>query len=62
MAALEGASRLLRDLKPRLAISTYHKPEDLWEIPHKLKEKNGSYRLFFGHHSPVNWESVDYAS
>lgn len=61
MAALEGASRVIREFKPRLAISTYHKPEDLWEIPHKLKEQNANYRLFFGHHSPIQWESVYYA-
>ncbi len=63
MAALEGASQVIREFKPRLAISAYHKPEDLWEIPHKLKAQNGDYRLFlFGHHSPVPWESVYYAT
>lgn len=62
MEALEGASRILREYKPHLAISAYHKPEDLWEIPHKIKEKNGKYKLFFGHHSPIQWESVYYAA
>ena len=61
MAALEGAANIVRKFRPRLAISTYHKPEDLWEIPHKLKELNGDYKLFFGHHSPIEWESVYYA-
>ena len=61
LAALEGASRIIKEFKPRLAISAYHKKEDLWEIPHKLKIQNSDYRLFFGHHSPVEWESVYYA-
>ena len=61
MSALTGASRLIRELRPRLAISAYHRPEDLWEIPLKLKEQNESYKLFFGHHSPIQWESVYYA-
>jgi FkbM family methyltransferase len=61
MAALRGANQVIRDHKPRLAISAYHKPEDLWEIPHKLKEQNGDYKLYFGHHSPILWESVYYA-
>jgi FkbM family methyltransferase len=61
MSALEGASQVIREFKPRLAISAYHKPEDLWEIPQKLKAQNGNYRLFFGHHSPITWESVYYA-
>jgi FkbM family methyltransferase len=31
--ALRGANNLLKNNKPCLAISLYHKPEDLWEIP-----------------------------
>lgn len=61
MAALEGASQTIRDLKPKLAISAYHKPEDLWEIPEKILSLNPGYRLFFDHHSPTQWESVYYA-
>ncbi len=61
MAAIAGAQNTIRNLKPRLAISSYHKPADLWEIPHRIKELNGDYQLFFGHHSPINWESVHYA-
>lgn len=59
--ALDGASQVLREFKPRLAVSAYHKPEDLWDIPHKLKSLNNNYKLFFGHHSPIQWESVYYA-
>lgn len=61
MAAIKGAEQVVREFKPRLAISVYHKPEDLWEIPHKLKEQNGNYRFYFGHHSPLEWESIYYA-
>jgi FkbM family methyltransferase len=61
MAALEGASQVIKEFKPRLLISAYHKPEHLWEIPNKLKTQNADCRLFFGHHSPMQWESVYYA-
>jgi FkbM family methyltransferase len=61
MAALTGAAEVIRGFRPRLAISAYHKPEDLWEIPHKLKTQNPDYRFYFGHHSPIPWESVYYA-
>jgi len=61
MDAIDGAAKIIRELKPRLAISAYHKPDDLWEIPIKLKSLNPSYKLYFGHHSPVRWESVFYA-
>lgn len=61
MDAIEGAQNVIRTFKPRLAISGYHKPADLWEIPQKLKSLNPGYELTFGHHSPVQWESVFYA-
>jgi FkbM family methyltransferase len=61
MDALDGAGKIIREFKPRLAISAYHKPDDLWEIPTKLKSLNPGYDLYFGHHSPVRWESVFYA-
>lgn len=62
LGALIGATEVIREFKPRLAISGYHKPEDLWEIPQKLKALNPGYELTFGHHSPVHWESVFYAA
>jgi FkbM family methyltransferase len=61
MDAIEGAAGAIKQFKPRLAISGYHKPADLWEIPQKLKALNPNYELTFGHHSPVQWESVFYA-
>jgi FkbM family methyltransferase len=60
--ALQGASGLIREFVPRLAIAAYHEPRHLWEIPHAMKAQNQNYRLFFGHHSPVAWESVYYAA
>lgn len=59
--ALDGASQAISEFKPRLAISAYHKPEDIWDIPHRIKSFNNNYKLFFGHHSPIQWESVYYA-
>lgn len=61
MAALAGAANAIREFQPRLAISGYHKPEDLWEIPARILELNPGYRLAFGHHTPIGWESVFYA-
>jgi FkbM family methyltransferase len=62
MQTLAGAANVIREQKPRLAISGYHKPEDLWEIPAKLHELNPAYELTFGHHTPIHWESVFYAT
>lgn len=62
MEALSGAAGVIGEFKPRLAISGYHKPQDLWEIPAKLKALNPDYEITFGHHTPIFWESVFYAS
>lgn len=59
--AIEGSSEIIHEFKPRLAISGYHKPDDLWQIPARLMAINPGYKIYFGHHSPVPWESVFYA-
>lgn len=59
--ALVGAAQTIRDFKPRLAISTYHRPDDFWKIPLQIRDMGLGYKFAFGHHSPRNWESVIYA-
>jgi FkbM family methyltransferase len=59
--ALSGAENIIREFKPKLAISIYHRPEDFWSLPLQIKKLNPKYRFGFGHHSPVQWESVIYA-
>lgn len=59
--ALEGARNTIARQRPRLAISAYHKDDDLWTIRQKILELNPNYKLHFGHHTPVQWESVIYA-
>ena len=59
--ALAGAENFIRSQSPMLAISIYHKPDDIWEIPLYLKKINPTYKYYYGHHSFVSWESVVYA-
>lgn len=61
MEAIDGSGDTIREFKPRLAISGYHRPDDLWQIPAKILTINPGYKIYFGHHSPVPWESVFYA-
>lgn len=61
MDALAGASHIVSTCRPRLAVSAYHRPSHLWEIPHAIRSLNPSYRLHFGHHTPIRWEAVFYA-
>ena len=44
--ALLGARQIIKDFSPILAISIYHKPEDLVDIPLWILNENPSYKLF----------------
>ncbi len=61
MDALDGASECIREFKPRLAISAYHRPDEFWTIPRRIKDLYPGCRLYFGHHTPSGGESVYYA-
>jgi FkbM family methyltransferase len=62
LAALRGAERIIRTQKPKLAISAYHKPEDMWELPLLIKEYNPAYRLYLRHYHLLDMaETVLYA-
>lgn len=59
--ALLGAHRIICQYKPKLAISIYHKPEDIWELPTLLLELNPDYRFYLRHYSIAASETVLYA-
>jgi len=61
LAALTGASEALRKWKPRLAISLYHRAQDLFEIPLWLDSLGLGYRFFLDHYSIHHEETVLYA-
>lgn len=49
--ALLGGQAVIKENKPVLAISAYHEPEHLWEIPILIKSFYQGYRICFRHHS-----------
>lgn len=59
--ALSGAEHTLRTFQPRLMISAYHRADDLWVLREQIQKINRNYIFHFGHHTPVQWESVLYA-
>ncbi|MHB8138828.1 MAG: FkbM family methyltransferase [Smithellaceae bacterium] len=59
--ALSGAEEIIKKQKPKLAICVYHKPEHLWEIPLYLKKIVPGYKIYFRHHTPLEYETVCYA-
>jgi FkbM family methyltransferase len=62
MAALRGAVSSICRFKPKLAISVYHKPNDLFEVANFIHDLNLGYRLYFDHYTIWDEESVLYAS
>lgn len=61
MNALLGAAHLIKTHKPKLAISLYHKPEDLFDIPDFLHRLVPEYAFFLRHYSTGQHETVLYA-
>jgi FkbM family methyltransferase len=59
--ALHGATRAIRKWKPKLAISVYHRPSDLWRIPELVLELNPDYQLYLRQHDGGIIETVLYA-
>ena len=59
--ALQGASATIRRYKPALAISIYHKRDDILTIPKKILEFNEDYRFYLRHYFLGSNETVLYA-
>ena len=59
--ALKGAKAIIQKNKPKLAISIYHKPEDIIEIPLLLHEILPEYKFYIRHYSIYSVETVLYA-
>lgn len=61
MEALEGAQKTIERCKPKLAISIYHKEDDLWEIPYYILKKYPWYKIYIRHYALTTNETVMYA-
>lgn len=59
--AIKGAKKILARYKPRLAISVYHKPEDIIDIPLLLWEIVPEYKFCLRHYRSSRREIVLYA-
>ena len=61
MAALRGTADLLVSTRPTLAVSVYHRPADLWEIPLYLHDLGLGYRLHLRTEGSDGMDVVCYA-
>ncbi len=62
LKALEGARETITRDKPKLYVCAYHRNEDMFALPLKIKELCGDYKIYFRHHHYIPaWESNFYA-
>lgn len=59
--ALKGGANIIEKYKPKLAISLYHKAEDIYEIPLYLKSLVPEYKFYIRHYTDLWEETVLYA-
>jgi len=59
--ALRGTQELIKYQSPSLAISVYHLPGDLWELPEIILDWNPKYKLYLRSHGEEGMDTVLYA-
>ncbi len=62
LKALEGAKNTVKLYKPKLYVCAYHRNEDMFTLPFKIKELYSGYKIYFRQHPYIPaWESNFYA-
>lgn len=62
LKALEGASGTIKKYRPKLYVCAYHRNEDMFTLPIKIKELCSDYKIYYRHHPYIPaWESNFYA-
>ncbi len=59
--AILGAKKTIKKNKPKLAISVYHKRQDLYDIILLLKSLVPEYKFYLRHYSDTNADTILYA-
>ncbi len=58
---IEGARKTIEENMPTLAVSVYHRPEDLWSLPKILSDWQPKYKFYLRHHAEEGIDTVLYA-
>ncbi len=60
--ALDGAKETIKKYLPKLYVCAYHRNEDMYVLPQKIKDFDNRYKVYFRHHPYIPaWESNFYA-
>jgi FkbM family methyltransferase len=57
---LEGARSTIAIKRPKLAVSVYHRLQDIWKIPMWIKACDEGYSFYLRHHTPEIYDTVLY--
>lgn len=61
LSAIKGAKKTIKEYKPKMLISCYHKSEDLLEIPQAVLSIRNDYKIYMRHFPSVPaWDTVFY--
>lgn len=59
--ALIGCERTIKQYRPRLMVSAYHRNEDIFALPLQIKAMNPDYQVYLRHHRYIPaWETCYY--
>lgn len=61
LEAIRGARHIIQNQHPKLAVSIYHKYEDIWTIPSQIIEYDSGYQFYLRHYSFSDYDTVLYA-
>lgn len=61
LESLIGAQETIKKYKPKLAISLYHKPEDIINIPEYIMKCRDDYKFYVRHYTSCTYETILYA-
>jgi FkbM family methyltransferase len=56
--AILGSTKTIKKYHPKLAISVYHKPNDLWKIPELILNIREDYRIYLRHYTEGISETI----
>lgn len=60
--ALLGMKNVIAQSHPKLAISVYHKPEDIYELPQLIMKLGKGYKFTLRHYTACMYDTVLYAT
>lgn len=60
LKAIKGAEKTIRDYKPKMLISAYHRNEDLITLPKAVLDINPNYKIYMRHFSALPAWDINY--